>query len=820
MPPRSIHCTCSLLPRPHPVLQRDLYAHKLEAAASSPPKLPPEASIDPPTATESEVDCLGEQLLSLTLSETPSTAFPARRDQASRLDSSAAALLSQDLSDELSTSFLPTMLSSVLNAADSAGPSHTSVSSPPSLPPLVLNTSDGPGWHDDYLEKTKRRHQEKTDHDLLNAIEKNLRAIDQDLGVLDEANGVALTLNNLHTEMEYPAFCTNEVPGETGRMRCNTPLLTYRLGKRRPVKPYLVASTVDYIARSMTNLELEQLCDAACDRVTNALHNGPILDAFDAQFFRDFKGPDSDKLFVNRGDKLRLAFAMHVDFFHPNGNRQRGNHESIGIVSLSNIALPDHIRYLPENLHLAAVFPGPKEPDVETMCHFLRPIIDEAVEGWSPGYHLTSTASNPENGRHMEYAIAISLNDFPAARKVSGNAAPTSHHFCTVCQCYGRSTMYRTDHEQWLPPDIVQLKTISYEYHNAVTIAEQHRIFNKHGVRWSELWRLPYWDPSKMLVVDSMHCLLEGIIHYHCRHVLCLDRAQLPKTTSQPQAAYAHQWTPYDPDCPKVCQVNSEKEIDHIAKIHRLLVKPLVVDPMNVNGAEKQLTEALLRFNKPPLIYVAYSLGLFNPNVPKPASVTKKSLAQALVEWRKTKPLEDGNKSSVPPFITSQTLDLIQDVIHNIVTPSWLDSVPHNYGDTAAGTIKAAEWRILSAVHIPIALLLQCLEDGSLLTSTHLPLLDHTMALFQASILACSYTTNSAKMDEYRRLLCLWVEGLHSNFPHTVNHHPRPNVHASFHIYDFLHLFGPVVSWWCFPFERTIGTLQKFNTNNHIGGSY
>ncbi|KAJ6484909.1 hypothetical protein C8R45DRAFT_829718 [Mycena sanguinolenta] len=43
-------------------------------------------------------------------------------------------------------------------------------------------------------------------------------------------------------------------------------------------------------------------------------------------------------------------------------------------------------------------------------------------------------------------------------------------------------------------------------------------------------------------------------------------------------------------------------------------------------------------------------------------------------------------------------------------------------------------------------------------------------------------------------------------------------MHAAFHIYDFILLFGPVVDWWCFPFERLIGTLQKINTNDHVGG--
>ncbi|KAJ7615265.1 hypothetical protein DFH06DRAFT_1008694 [Mycena polygramma] len=40
----------------------------------------------------------------------------------------------------------------------------------------------------------------------------------------------------------------------------------------------------------------------------------------------------------------------------------------------------------------------------------------------------------------------------------------------------------------------------------------------------------------------------------------------------------------------------------------------------------------------------------------------------------------------------------------------------------------------------------------------------------------------------------------------------------AFHIYDFLILFGPVISWWTFPFERVIGFLERINTNSHIGG--
>ncbi|KAJ7099239.1 hypothetical protein B0H15DRAFT_771406 [Mycena belliarum] len=40
------------------------------------------------------------------------------------------------------------------------------------------------------------------------------------------------------------------------------------------------------------------------------------------------------------------------------------------------------------------------------------------------------------------------------------------------------------------------------------------------------------------------------------------------------------------------------------------------------------------------------------------------------------------------------------------------------------------------------------------------------------------------------------------------------------HLYDFLLLFGPALSWWAFPIERLIGLLGKINSNDHLGGEH
>ncbi|KAE9387233.1 hypothetical protein BT96DRAFT_785634, partial [Gymnopus androsaceus JB14] len=94
-----------------------------------------------------------------------------------------------------------------------------------------------------------------------------------------------------------------------------------------------------------------------------------VENVFEADFIKDFRGPDG-KLFVDRGEKIRLAFSIHLDFFNPNGITHRGAHESVGIISCANLALNPSIRYLPENMYIN-IIPGPNEPSVDEIDHYV-----------------------------------------------------------------------------------------------------------------------------------------------------------------------------------------------------------------------------------------------------------------------------------------------------------------------------------------------------------------------------------------------------------------------------------------------------------------
>lgn len=85
-----------------------------------------------------------------------------------------------------------------------------------------------------------------------------------------------------------------------------------------------------------------------------------------------------------------------MDFFNPNTNR-RAAHESLGIISLANLNLPESIHYSPEFIFPVGIIPGPHEPPLEELNHYIRPIIEELQQGWSPGYHVSQTADSPEH---------------------------------------------------------------------------------------------------------------------------------------------------------------------------------------------------------------------------------------------------------------------------------------------------------------------------------------------------------------------------------------------------------------------------------------
>ncbi|TDL19964.1 hypothetical protein BD410DRAFT_815795 [Rickenella mellea] len=478
--------------------------------------------------------------------------------------------------------------------------------------------------------------------------------------------------------------------------------------------------------------------------------------------------------------------------------------------------LPVDIRYLPENMYLVGIVPGPSKPHLNDLNHYLRPLMDDMSQAWSDGIYLSQTHNHP-NGRHTRSAIIIVVNDLPSARDTAALAPHNSHIYCSICECKQLQTRGNTNYHDWRVRDHKEMRRHAEAWRDATTHKKQDDIFKAHGIRWSELWRLPYWNPTQQLVVDPMHCILEGLGQHQSRHVLGLSAA-LANEQEEIVPAFTHEFrhpNQVDWDSPKL----NENEVKHVIEIHKLLTAPRS-DDTTEEQQDALLYDRLMKKNKGPLEFVCKDVGTtVSPDRTRPTSEPtkfKSDYATALMQWRRGKPSAASNHH--PRITTPRIMQHIKNVIKETVTPSWLGSVPHNFGDKAAGSLKADEWRTMYTVYLPLALVSLWGEGTfhmSAAASQRLrEVLDHTMSLVSAITIACFRTMTIGRAIAYRSHVVKWLQDLQRLHPHIAQ---RTNNHMAVHVFDFFLLFGPTRSWWCFPFERLIGQLQRLPHNHRFG---
>lgn len=429
----------------------------------------------------------------------------------------------------------------------------------------------------------------------------------------------------------YPEFCDNK-PFPDAEI-CGTLLVKDNI----PEKTFVYHSFHDYLAGLLSRGDLERAMDNQCDKLMadiNKPQPSTVGDSFDAEFIRAFKGPDS-KIFVDRpGTEGRYLFVFSMDFFNSEGMSIRGPSTSCGIISGACLNLPLDVRYKPENMYIAGIIPGPSEPHLTQLNHYLRPLVDDLCISWERGVRYSQTACHP-NGRDTRSAAALAACDLPAARKLAQCAGHSSHFYCSVCNCWHLSTLGRTDFESpdWQPKDPLLCRKYAEAWKNAATSKSQESLFKAHGLRWSQLWRLPYWDPSRMLVVDPMHCLLEGLFQSHFREVLKLTTASAKEATEElPAFEYS-----FPVPNPVNLTVDERKltpdDFKQITQIHCLLVAP-VNDTFGLEQGFSELAKRLNNKRLAPLAYVAKSIGA-SPlrRDERSKRITKIQWAEGLVEW-------------------------------------------------------------------------------------------------------------------------------------------------------------------------------------------
>lgn len=115
--------------------------------------------------------------------------------------------------------------------------------------------------------------------------------------------------------------------------------------------------------------------------------------------------------------------------------------------------------------------------------------------------------------------------NLPGARKVNKNLSHSANMFCSICRLK-KKDISNLDERSWQRQSQEEHLAAAFAWRDAQSAAERRQLEAKNGVCWSELLRLPYWEPTQYVVPNGMHNLLLGIVQHHFRVILGLDEVE------------------------------------------------------------------------------------------------------------------------------------------------------------------------------------------------------------------------------------------------------------------------------------------------------
>ncbi|MBW0581506.1 hypothetical protein O181_121221 [Austropuccinia psidii MF-1] len=192
----------------------------------------------------------------------------------------------------------------------------------------------------------------------------------------------------------------------------------------------------------------------------------------------DWSGDASLALEIFMSIPGALAFSIYVDWFHAHGKSTRL--ANIGPIMLICLNLPPSESLKPENVYVAGIIPGLKEPSALQLNYLLMPLIKELNDLWQ-GYHFSPTSKGP-SGSFIHVAILMAIADVVAMCKLTGFLSHSGSHFFNFC------TIYKAQIEE-IGPQFHY--TCSYQNHKSTiakwlweTPEQQQANFSEYGVQY------------------------------------------------------------------------------------------------------------------------------------------------------------------------------------------------------------------------------------------------------------------------------------------------------------------------------------------------
>jgi hypothetical protein len=318
----------------------------------------------------------------------------------------------------------------------------------------------------------------------------------------------------------YPEICTSNQASADGV--CGQPLQKVRNIPDGhydiPIRRFFYHDFKEWLGEMLCRPGMEDMMDGDF----SPSPDGIMRDIWDAPGLYEIPGPDGHP-FVRKciNNEGRYLFSFNMDGFNPFQLKQAGRSATVMGLYMVCLNLPPEKRFRSENMFLVGIVPGPNEPSMEEINHFLKPLVDDLLESYVTGVDYTRTWKYPK-GRRTRSALALIICDLPAARQALGFTGPQSTNFCSYCKLQLKD-INNLNVEEWEPRSCEEHRELAFKWKDAPSQAQRVQITNKYGVRYSELLRLPYLDPIRNLCVDPMHAFFLRILSRHCQDIWGMD---------------------------------------------------------------------------------------------------------------------------------------------------------------------------------------------------------------------------------------------------------------------------------------------------------
>ena len=192
-----------------------------------------------------------------------------------------------------------------------------------------------------------------------------------------------------------------------------------------------------------------------------------------------------------------------MDFFQPFTHTTY----SVGVIYCVVLNLPREFQYKVENVIVVSIIPGPHEPKLNINT-FLKPLVEEMQDLYD-GIALPCT-SGVLKQRHIRACIACLAADIPASQKIC------CHNTRLGCnKCYNEFLSENASFEDkpnyggfnlemWERRTNSKHRESCDEIKATTNKTQLQKLESAHGVRYSYLLKLTYFNPVKFVVINSI----------------------------------------------------------------------------------------------------------------------------------------------------------------------------------------------------------------------------------------------------------------------------------------------------------------------------